>query len=193
MKNSNYSFPKLLAIGFIIVCTGIAWALLGAALVHRTDQAALTLSTAVQNGWGGPLAQAHPWAWYESPTGKDGRKRINPESSQVTVRLLSNPKQKGLLWFRTFDVAFAGVYEITNPTPIEQMIYVSFELPHNTGGCYDVSFVLGDRTDRLLEEARAKENRFQLLATKPFVRRTLSDVTGKKNWHRWRGGSARAQ
>jgi hypothetical protein len=27
------------------------------------------------------------------------------------------------------------------------MIYVSFQLPHNTGGCYDVSFVLGDRTD----------------------------------------------
>src|ERR1700739_301548 len=27
------------------------------------------------------------------------------------------------------------------------MIYVSFELPHNTGGCYHVSFVLGHRTD----------------------------------------------
>jgi hypothetical protein len=147
MKSSNYSFPKLLAIGFIIVCTSIAWALLGAALVHRTDQAAFTLSTAVQNGWGGPLAQAHPWAWYESPTGKDGRKTINPESSKVTVHLLSNPKQKGLLWFRTYDVDFTGVYEIANPTPIEQMIYVSFQLPHNTGGCYDVSFVLGDRTD----------------------------------------------
>jgi hypothetical protein len=121
------------------------------------------------------------------------KKRINPESSQVTVRLLSNPKQKGLLWFRTYDVAFAGAYEIANPTPIELMIYVSFQLPQNTGGCYDVSFVLGDRTDRLLEEARAEENRFQLLATKPFVRRTLSDVTGKKNWHRWRGGSARTR
>jgi hypothetical protein len=80
-----------------------------------------------------------------SPT--DGRKTINPESSRVTIHLLSNPKQKGLLWFRTYDVDFAGVYEIANPAPIEQMIYVSFQLPHNTGGCYDVSFVLGDRTD----------------------------------------------
>jgi len=26
------------------------------------------------------------------------------------------------------------------------MIYVSFQLPHNSGGCYDVSFVLGDRS-----------------------------------------------
>jgi hypothetical protein len=83
MKNSNYSFPKLLAIGFIIVCTGIAWALLGVALVHRTDQAAFTLSTAVQNGWGGPLAQAHPWAWYESPTGKDGKKGLTRKAPKL--------------------------------------------------------------------------------------------------------------
>ena len=147
MKSSNYSFPKLLAIGFIVVCTSIGWGLLAVALIHRTDEVARTLSAAVENGWGGPLAQAHPWAWYESPSGKDGRKTINPESSQVIVHLLSNPKQKGLLWFRTYDVDFAGVYEIANPTPIEQMIYVAFQLPHNTGGCYDVSFVLGDRTD----------------------------------------------
>jgi hypothetical protein len=146
MKNSNYSFAKLLAVGFIIVCTSIAWGLLAAALVHRTDQAAGALNNAVEAGWGNPLVQPHPWAWYDSPTGKDGREAINPESSQVTVHLLSNPKQKGLLWFRTYNVEFAGTYEIANPTPIEQMIYVAFQLPRNTGGCYDVSFVLGDRT-----------------------------------------------
>ena len=147
MKNSNYSFPKLLAIGFIIVCTSIGWALLGAALVYRTNQAADTLSNAVQAGWGAPLKQMHPYAWYESPTGKDGKKAISPDNSQVTVHLMSEPKQKGLLWFRTYTVDFAGVYEIANPTPIEQMIYVAFRLPQNAGGCYDVSFVLGDRTE----------------------------------------------
>jgi hypothetical protein len=35
MKSSNYSFPKLLAIGFIIVCTSIAWALLGSQFASR--------------------------------------------------------------------------------------------------------------------------------------------------------------
>jgi inner membrane protein CreD len=147
MKNSNYSFKKLLAVGFIIICTSVGWAFLGAALVFRTGQAAATLNDAVQAGWGAPLTQMHPYAWYESPTGKDGRKAINPDSSQVTVHLNSNPKQKGLLWFRTYNVDFAGVYEIANPTPIEQMIYVAFHLPHNAGGCYDVSFALGDRTE----------------------------------------------
>jgi inner membrane protein involved in colicin E2 resistance len=147
MKSSNYSFLKLLAVGFIIVCTSMAWALLGTALVFRTGEAGIALNNAVQIGWGGPLNQAHPYAWYDSPTGQNGRKTISPESSQVTVRLKSDPKQKGLLWFRTYDVDFAGVYEIANPTPIEQTIYVAFQLPHTSAGCHDVSFVLGDRTD----------------------------------------------
>jgi hypothetical protein len=147
MKSSNYSFLKLLAVGFIIVATSIAWALLGAALVFRTGAAGIALNNAVETGWGGPLMQAHPYAWYDSPTGQNGRKTISPESSQVTVHLLSDPKQKGLLWFRTYEIDFAGVYEIANPTPIEQTIYVAFQLPRTSAGCHDVSFVLGDRTD----------------------------------------------
>jgi hypothetical protein len=117
MKSSNYSFLKLLAIAFIMVCTSAGWVLLGLALVFRTNAANGTLNDAVQAGWGGPIAQAHPYAWYDSPTGKDGRKTINPESSRVSVHLQSNPKQKGLLWFRTYEVDFAGVYQIANPTP----------------------------------------------------------------------------
>jgi len=147
MKSSNYSFLKLLAVGFIIVSTSIAWALLGAALVFRTGAAGIALNNAVETGWGGPLMQAHPYAWYDSPTGQNGRKTISPESSQVTVHLLSDPKQKGLLWFRTYEIDFAGVYEIANPTPIEQTIYVAFQLPRTSAGCHVVSFVLGDRTD----------------------------------------------
>jgi Inner membrane protein CreD len=147
MKNLNYSFSKLLAVGFIIICTSAAWALLGTALVFRTNQAGTSLNDAVQAGWGAPLAQVHPDAWYDSPTEKNGRKTIGPDRTQVTVHLSSNPKQKGLLWFRTYNVEFAGVYEIVNPTPIGQMMYVAFQLPHNSAGCYDVSFVLGDRTD----------------------------------------------
>jgi two-component system, OmpR family, sensor histidine kinase CreC len=47
MKNSNYSFPKLLAIGFIIVCTGIAWALLGAAVTVSLEREGKTVAARI--------------------------------------------------------------------------------------------------------------------------------------------------
>ncbi|MBV8586257.1 MAG: inner membrane CreD family protein [Verrucomicrobia bacterium] len=149
MKSNSHSFVSLLAVGFIIVCTSAAWAILGITLLFRTNHSQTSLDSIVKEGWGGPLTQLHPYAWYASPTGENGRKIITPESSNVTVHLTSEPRQKGLLWFRTYQTEFSADYQISNPTPIEQTLYVAFQLPNRANGCYDVSFVLGERNENV--------------------------------------------
>jgi hypothetical protein len=143
MKSHPLTILRLLAIGFIFACTAAAWFTLGSALLVRTAASDGALGRAVGQAWGRPLNQPHPRAWYASPTGEKGRRMLAPEASEVSVRLDYDPKQKGLLWYRTYWVQFSGSYRITNPAPIAQTIYAVFELPGRDTSYYDVSFQLG--------------------------------------------------
>jgi hypothetical protein len=143
MKTHPLTFPRILAIGFILLCSAVAWLVLGSTLMLRTAQSDRELGDAVNQVWGSPLAQAHPVAWYLSPAGEQGRTEILPSASKVDVRLDYDPKSKGLLWYRTYAVQFQGLYEISNPTPIAQTIYVQFHLPTGGGELEDVAFKLG--------------------------------------------------
>lgn len=129
MYSNKLTFRSLFAVGLIFVCTAIGWFVLGGALVYRTDESAVSLSNEVHRSWGPALEQKHPVAWYESPTGDNGRSLVTPSMTRVDVNLQYEPKRKGLFWYRTYRSAFEAVYEIPNPTPIEQTVYVSFCLP----------------------------------------------------------------
>lgn len=67
-----------------------------------------------------------------------------PTSSQIDVKLGSEPKQRGLLWHRTYDVDVKGKYVFTNPTKIPQTFYISFPLPANTAGLSGFELKLGE-------------------------------------------------
>jgi len=99
MKSSNYSFPKLLVIGFIIVCTSIAWALLAAALVHRTDEAAFTLGNAVQNGWGSPLPKRIPGLGTSLPPVKTEEKQLTRKAPKLPCIFCLLRNRKGYSGF----------------------------------------------------------------------------------------------
>ncbi|MGC1479592.1 MAG: hypothetical protein WA771_03745, partial [Chthoniobacterales bacterium] len=135
---------RLFAIGFIFICTAFAWAALGTALVVRSEQAHYQLGPAVEGGWGTPLRQSHPEVWYRSPTGERGQRVIQPEGGRVTVHLESEPKQKGLVWYRTYAAKFVADYRVKNPTPIPQTLYAAFALPESGGSFSDVSFQFGN-------------------------------------------------
>jgi hypothetical protein len=143
MKTQPLTFLRVLAIALILLCTTAAWFILGSALLLRTNQRDSELGAAVNQVWGSPLAQKQPEAWYLSPTGEKGRKRIQPIASDVSVRLDYAPKSKGLLWYRTYAVQFRGTYRIANPTPIAQTIYVRFDLPEGGSELEGVVFKLG--------------------------------------------------
>ena len=145
MKTINPTPLRLLAIGLIFVCTTFAWILLGSAISSRTGISSSSSAASVDEVWGPPQGQRQPTAWYLSPTGEKGRKLVQPSMSDVRVSLNYEPKKKGLLWHRTYGVDFTGIYEIPNPTPIGQTIYVSFPLPSEDSSYQDFSFTLGEQ------------------------------------------------
>ena len=137
----------LLASLAIVACTTLAWFLLGAALSHRTTISSATMQAEVAGVWGPAITQQHPQAWFETPNAPGGKALVLPSSSQVTVTLASEPKRRGLLWHRTYDVEMKGDYVFTNPTKIPQTFYISFPLPRDTAGLHGFEFRLGENDD----------------------------------------------
>src|SRR3954471_22686704 len=123
------TIKRLLAICLIIGCTAAAWFLLGAAVQVRSNETDERLCSEVVHNWGHVLTQEQTALFYEAPTSAQARREIQPEKSNLTVALSFEPKQKGLLWYRTYKVDFTGEYLVKNPTPIAQTIYAVFKFP----------------------------------------------------------------
>tara|TARA_R110002096_G_scaffold77495_1_gene182451 strand:+ start:215 stop:1468 length:1254 start_codon:yes stop_codon:yes gene_type:complete len=149
---------RLLAIVFIIVCTGLAWFILGGTLSLRTRTTDAQLSQTIAGNWGEPMTQLHPQAFYIAPTAARTKRAVQPETSRVTVNLQSDPKKKGLLWYRAYTVDFAGEYILRNPTPISQTIYVNFEFPAEGVRFDKFAFTLGEQqTDKAPQDGSITE------------------------------------
>ncbi len=142
------NFPRILAIALITLCTAVAWFILGSALTLRAAESSGQMGNEVTDVWGPTMDQAHPSAFYLSPTGARGKVVLQPTKSRVAVNLDYDPKKRGLLWHRTYSVAFSGEYEIANPTPIAQTIYVQFPLPSQKVSYQNFAFTLGDSAPR---------------------------------------------
>ena len=137
---------RIAAIGFIFVCTAIAWAILGTSIFVRTNDAQSGLSGRVSSTWGAPQEQAPPAItreWQEEKTveiEEHGKKTTRKESYQhsdpvkidgtrITAALHVDYRQKGLLWFSTYKVDFDGAYTFQNPKTSEEEFAIALPLP----------------------------------------------------------------
>ncbi|MBK1854552.1 inner membrane CreD family protein [Verrucomicrobiaceae bacterium 5K15] len=145
MKTNSISFKHILAIGFILGGATVAWMILAGTLTARTGRTDSSNAKSVAELWGPAQGQAHPSVWYLSPTGKSGRKYIQPTASDIAIKLDFDPKKKGLAWNRTYNADFTAIYTIPNPTPIEQTVYISFPLPSENSSFNDFEFTLGEK------------------------------------------------
>jgi hypothetical protein len=127
----------------IIGCTAVAWFILGAALSQRTHESSHSMRGEVSDVWGPAITQQHPSAWFETPNAPGGRAQVQPSTSRIKVNFDYDPKRRGLIWHRTYDVSFTGDYTFTNPTKIPQTFYISFPLPPGTAGLHGFEFSLG--------------------------------------------------
>lgn len=134
----------LFAAAGIVACAAIAWFVLAATLEYRTDGSGRAMKQEVSGVWGPPLAQLHPLAWFETPNAPNGRAELLPATSTVTVDLTYDPKRRGLIWHRTYDVAVTADHVFTNPTRIPQTLYLTFPLPESSAGLTGFEFRLGD-------------------------------------------------
>lgn len=137
---------RLAAIVFIFVCTTIAWAILGATIFSRTYSVGDRLEDRVAASWGSKQVQAAPTAVYseqqtrtvhETREGQDVTHTVTEpvaislplESSRVNVGLDLNYRQKGLLWYSTYAVDFAGAYGFRNTSSKDESVTFRLKLP----------------------------------------------------------------
>jgi inner membrane protein involved in colicin E2 resistance len=142
---------RIFAIAFIFICTSVAWAILGGTIFSRTYSLDEIAANSVVSTWGAPQNQAPPIASFKqivprkeesTENGMKIVKTINDEmtttlpleSSTVDVALDLEHRQKGLLWYSTYKVAYAGTYGFRNTSDKEQ----------------DVSFVLNFPTQKAI-------------------------------------------
>ena len=113
---------RLLALIFIFGCTSAAWMILGATVFYRTYHFDSNLRNRVASIWGSSHEQRPPHA-----TATCGGGRLPLEKSRITTAVDLDHRQKGLLWYNTYRVAFEGAYTFRNNTESDQE--VSFVLP----------------------------------------------------------------
>lgn len=149
---------RMLSIALIWVGCAIAWMVLGATVLARTEASDHDLRGDVHELWGPELRQSPPTAVYqeartveetETITEGDGtetekvkrRQVVTPvpialESSDIGVSLELEHRRKGLKWFPTYSIDFRSSYVFENDTDAPRD--VTFSFPLQTGSmAYD--------------------------------------------------------
>ena len=128
-----------------------AWATLGTSILARTGEFDSRLGEQVAQLWGGRHRQVAPTVWVErtrevterEPIGVKRGKQIYKEvkktvidddpvrltQSRVKADLRLTHRQKGLLWYDTYDVVFSGRFLARNPDAVERTIGVELRFP----------------------------------------------------------------
>lgn len=123
-------FKRVLAISFIFVCTSIAWAILSITVLARTETQDLRLRGAVGKLWGIPHVQQTPKLSDRYPDTSSNNNDIIPlEASDINVDIALEHRQKGLLWYSTYNVKFTGKYTIANNSTHSRQMFFDFSLP----------------------------------------------------------------
>jgi hypothetical protein len=134
---------RIIAIVFIFGCAAVAWMVLGATIFARTQSSDSTLKGRVASTWGTAQKQAAPSATTDRlvpkqiETTEGGRTVIRTveqretlqlplDQSRINVDLKLEHRRKGLLWYATYGVTYAGTYRFHNTTARDS---VTFTLP----------------------------------------------------------------
>ena len=143
---------RIIAIAVIYIFSTIAWAILGATVFIRTNASNSTLRNSVASLWGAPQEQTPPEAWYStveaspapttttasSPVTKSVQMPI--DKSRVQAALHLDYRKKGLLWYSTYTVRFAGAYDFRNDSDQPRRVVFSLNFPTAQAIYDDVTF-----------------------------------------------------
>lgn len=117
------------SIAFIYVCVCISWCVLGNVVLGRSYSQADSLSQSVRDLWGAPQTQIPPSFSFDAGDEKSGGVSCVPDASTVNVALNLEQRKKGLLWYPTYRVKFAGDYEVTNTSDEARRLRCVLKLP----------------------------------------------------------------
>lgn len=127
------SAPRLLAIGLVFVLATASWFVLGGSVLERTGAKTDRLADKVSGLWGGPQTQRVPTFEGQS----DGKRAaLELAGSDIRADFKLDQRRKGLLWYSTYVVDFAGAYRVSNPATSSVTARMRFDFP-DTAGLYD--------------------------------------------------------
>lgn len=144
---------RILALAFIFACTSIAWIILGATIFSRTySPMSDELKSRVAASWGTAQQQSPPTAGFtrevtRTVQDEKGTKQVKTtecvalplEASKIDVTLDLTHRQKGLLWYSTYLVDFAGDYTFTNSSGQDQDVTFKLNFPSQQAVYDDLS------------------------------------------------------
>jgi inner membrane protein involved in colicin E2 resistance len=197
---------RIIAIAFIFLCTSVAWAILGATLFARTyDSGAMSMDR-VESTWGTRQNQAPPTASYKTTTttqqaavengvqvirtvNEDHITELPLESSRIDVNLDLQPRQKGLLWYSTYKVNFAGVYSFRNTSDKEQNVDFTLQFPTSQAIYDNLTFTVDGNNVPLTNEKNTTSAAVKIAAGKTAQLAVAYSSQGLNEW-RYSFGSA---
>ena len=193
---------RIVAIILIFLCTSVAWGILGATIFTRTYSSDDRLSDRVVSIWGAPQRQTPPSASFEQLVPKTTETVVNGktvtqtvkesvtvplllEASRVDVSLALDHRQKGLLWYSTYKVAFSGVYTFRNPSDKKQEVNFKLDYPASQAIYDDLVFTVDDAPVALTNEQKAAH---ATAAVGPGQAATLRVAYNSQGLDEWRYG-----
>lgn len=134
--------PRLVAIALIFIIAAAGWGVLAASVEYRTNSSDSALGERVEGLWGGPQWQSAPRFTYRTGAAETA---LELASSDITADFELDQRRKGLLWYATYEVAFAGRYGVSNPTTATTDVTMQFTFPQSDGVYDGFAVVVGDR------------------------------------------------
>lgn len=198
---------RIAAIILIFIFTCIAWAILGTAIFARTGSAGSSLYGRVASSWGSPLEQAPPeikYVWWEKHTvtaeengekttreeNRECSQRVPLDSSHINADFHIDYRQKGLLWFSTYRVAFAGEYAFRNPTATEQTFAFRLPLPAQEAVYDGLALYLDAKPLPLVIGGNEVTARIRIPAGSQGLLKATYHSQGQRSWRYQLGGKS---
>jgi inner membrane protein involved in colicin E2 resistance len=190
---------RIAAITFIFLCTALAWAILGATIFQRTYDSGSASDSRVASTWGASQNQLPPTASYEEMVPKkevkteNGRKietvtqeevttDLPLESSHLNVDLNLEHRQKGLLWYSTYKVAFDGSYAFRNSSDKDQNVTFTLDFPTAQAIYDDLVFTVDDTPLALKNEKNSATGIVKIASGKVATLKVGYKSQGLNDW-----------
>jgi inner membrane protein involved in colicin E2 resistance len=197
---------RIIAIAFIFICAAVAWVILGATIFSRTYDSGRNLDGRVALLWGAPQSQSPPSAASEhtvprtTETFENGQKKVvtenittmetlSLESSRVDVSLGLEHRQKGLLWYSTYKVAFDGTYAFRNNTAQDKVTF-TLKFPTDRAIYDDLVFTVNGEAVALTNEKNSAVGTAQVKPGELATLRVAYRSQGLDDWRYNFGGDA---
>src|SRR5713226_2586113 len=207
-SRSTSMIKRIAAITFIFLCTAFAWGILGATIFDRTYSSDNASESRVASTWGSPQNQSPPVASYDEvlpnkeEKTENGKKIVTVtqetvtralplESSHIDVDLNLEHRQKGLLWYSTYKVAFAGAYSFRNASEKDQNVTFALNFPTAQAIYDDLVFTVDDLPVALKNAKNSASGTVRIKAGTAAVLKVGYKSQGLNDWRYSFGSNTR--